>query len=106
MNIYAYGAKLGQACYKELTGHNHKTYCPTRWWSKFDCLEEIAVDWSIVIPQVLVNIVRKSSTPNSSAAALHTLVTANRRSKADMIRLELAAVIDGGSIFRNGTYFL
>ena len=58
------------------------------------------------MPHVLVSIVRKSSTPNSSAAALHTLVTANRRSKADMIRLELAAVIDGGSIFRNGTYFL
>jgi len=76
VNIYAHGAKLEQD------------------------------SGQTVIQHVLVNIVHKSSTPNSSAAALRTLVTENRHSKADMTQLELAVGIDGGSIFRNGTYFL
>ena len=34
------------------------------------------------------------------------MLLANRQSKEDMIRLEMAATIDGGTIFRNATYFL
>ena len=81
-------------------------YSVVRWWSKFDCLEQIAVDWAVIMPSVLVNIVQQSTTQNCSASAMYNLLMENRRSKEDMIRLELAAVIDGGSVFRNRTYFL
>ena len=94
--------KLGQKCYKQLTGH--AIFC-SGWWSKFDCLEQIAVDWAVIMPSVLVNIVQQSTTQNCSASAMYNLLMENRRSKEDMIRLELAAVIDGGSVFRNRTYF-
>ena len=57
------------------------------------------------MPSVLVNIVQQSTTQNCSASAMYNLLMKNRCSKEDMIRLELAAVIDGGSVFRNRTYF-
>ena len=34
------------------------------------------------------------------------MLLANRRAKEDMIRLEMAALIDGGTLFCSGTYFL
>ena len=58
------------------------------------------------MPHVLVQIVQGSSIVNRSAQALLTLLMENRRSKEDMIQFEVAAVIDGGSIFKNATYFL
>ena len=57
------------------------------------------------MPSVLVNIVQQSTTQNCSASAMYNLLMENRRSKEDMMRLELAAVIDGGSVFRDKTYF-
>jgi hypothetical protein len=105
-NVFAYGKKLAQKCYKQLTGHKHKKYSVVRWWSKFECLEQIGVDWATIIPNVLVLIVEQSSTRDSSAKALYEMLMANRRSKEQMIRLEIAAVLDGGSIFRNATSFL
>ena len=71
----------------------HLKYSATRWWSKFDCFEQIAIDWAIAMPHVLANIVQRSTTKNSSALALYNLLTTNRRSKEDMIRLELAQLL-------------
>ena len=86
--------------------HFHLSYSPTRWWSKFDCIEQIAVDWAMIMPTLLERIIARSTPRHSSASALLHMLLANRRAKEDMIRLEMAAVIDGGSIFRNKTYFL
>ena len=84
INIFAYGKKLAQRCYKQITGHTHLRYSVGRWWSKFDCIEQVAVDWATIMPHVLVQIVQGSSTVNSSAQALLTLLMENKRSKEDI----------------------
>ena len=46
-------------------------------------------------------IIARSTTRHSSASAFLDMLLANRLAKEDMIHLEMAAIIDGGSIFRN-----
>ena len=53
INVFSYGAKIAQDSYRAVAGHAHLTYCTTRWWSKFDCFEQIGIDWAIIIPAVL-----------------------------------------------------
>jgi hypothetical protein len=69
-------------------------------------LEEIAVDW-VNIVRVLEAIVESSTSTDTSAERLLAILRDNfqNRNKNDWIRLELAAIIDGGSIFRNLTYW-
>ena len=70
INIFRMG-KLGKKCYKQLTGH--AIFC-SGWWSKFDCLEQIAVDLAVIMPIFLVNIVQQSTTQNCSASAMYNLL--------------------------------
>ena len=71
-----------------------------------------AEDWACVsrtldyVGEHFERIIARSTTRHISTSALLHMLWANRRAKEDMIRLEMAAVIDGGSIFRNKTYFL
>ena len=65
INIFAYGSKIG---YQAMTGHFHLSYSPTRWWSKFDCIEQTAVGWAMIMPTLLERIIARSTSRHSSAS--------------------------------------
>ena len=46
-------------------------------------------------------IIARLTTRHSSTSTFLDMLLAKRRAKEDMIHLEMAAIIDGGSIFRN-----
>ena len=94
---HSYNARL---LWKEKTGQSMRSHSTTRWWSKWEILQQVLLYFGFVEPFLRENeeICRSSR--------LHLLEIFDNPQDAQDLRLELAAVVDAGFHFVSATYFL
>lgn len=97
--FHSYRAKLA---WKDLTGRKPKSYCETRWWSKWEVYKQLPEQYGDVqrflqeaaAEKIAPNIVSQLQNVQSDPEALVKL------------KLELAVTIDVGEHFVKDTYYL
>ena len=97
MFSHSYNARL---LWREKTGQSIQTYSETRWWSKWEVLNQVLVCFGFVEPFLRE---MEESCPSSRG---HLLEIVDNPQKFQDLRLELAALIDAGAHFVNATYYL
>ena len=86
--------------WREKTGQSIQTYSETRWWSKWEVLNQLLIYFGFVEPFLREN---EEICPSSRG---HLLEIVDNPQKFQDLRLELAAFIDAGVHFVNATYYL
>ena len=84
----------------EQTGRSMATFSPTRWWSRWEVMEQVSVQFGDMLP-----FLRRDDI--GSAATISKLMTffTDPQKKA-LLEVELAAIIDWGKTFVTATYSL
>ena len=84
----------------EQTGRSMATFSPTRWWSRWEVMEQVSVQFGDILP-----FLRRDDI--GSAATISKLMTffTDPQKKA-LLEVELAAIIDWGKTFVTATYSL
>ena len=88
--------------WKDITGFAWKEYSDNRWFSKFDTLKEVFGKFGDLIP-IVTKIADDGISPSNSTKLLILLTDAN---KLHMLKIELAAYVEGLEDLRNLCYFL
>lgn len=98
-SLFVYSAKA-RLCWKEMSGVRMPSYCPTRWWSKWEVMKAILVTFGDV-----ENFLAKHHdlSPTITNKLRKMLSDVSEKSK---LKLELAAVVDAGEPIVKATYLL
>ena len=94
---HSYNARL---LWRDKTGQSIRSHSATRWWSKWEILQQVLLCFGFVEPFLREN----KEICKSSVAQL--LKIFDNPQDAQDLRLELAAIIDAGVHFVSATYFL
>jgi hypothetical protein len=94
---HSYNARL---IWKEKTGQSMRSHFTTRWWSKWEILQQVLLCFGFVEPFL------RENQELSKATRQHLLEIFDDPQDAQDLRLELAAVIDAGVHFVSATYYL
>ena len=86
--------------WKEQTGRSITSYSVTRWWSRWEVLEQLLV----LFGDVEVFLQRNDDLGPASRQKLLSII--QDQQKASILKIELAAVIDWGKAFVQATYNL
>jgi hypothetical protein len=87
-------------CWRELTGCTMKSYSATRWWSKWEVMQQLMVQFGDVEPFLI----RYSDVAAATNAKLQGVF--QDRLKKVHLQLELSSIIDWGEHFVKATYIL
>lgn len=88
--------------WKDRTGKSPKTYSPTRWWSKWECIKE---DLFLAYPHVTAFLADLTANRNIAPATTRKLLDIIANSEAKL-KIEIAATVDAGEPFVKKTYSL
>ena len=99
LSLFSHSTKA-KLLWKEKTGRPIRSYCPTRWWSKWECMKQVFE----LFPDV-------DSFVNSNDEFSHTtrsklIALLNDQAKRLILRVELAITVDFGHQFVTTTYNL
>lgn len=97
MFSHSYNARL---VWREKTGQSIRTYSETRWWSKWEVLNQVLIYFGFVEPFLREN---EEICPSNRR---HLLEILDNPQNLQDLRLELAALVDAGVHFVNATYYL
>ena len=84
--------------WKEMVGVSIRSYCPTRWWSKLECMKQVLELYADVHKFLLID------EEFSSATRSKCLSFFRDPQKAALLKLELANVVDFAQPFVKATY--
>ena len=101
VSMFSHSAAVRLA-WKTRTGTAMKTYSATRWWSKWEVMKQLLEYFGDVEPFLREN-ENDHLAPSTTGQLLDIF---NDASDAKEPKLELAALIDGGSHFVTATYYL
>ena len=87
-------------CWKELTGRSMASYSPTRWWSKWELMNQLLVQFGDIERFLTEN---SEIAPASNKKLLDIL---RNSPKNTYLKLELSSIIDWGENFVKATYTL
>ena len=94
---HSFNARL---LWKEKTGQAMRTHSDTRWWSKWDILQQALYYFGDIEPFL------RENEELSPAVRRHLLEIFDDHQDFQDLRLELAAVVDAGVHFVSATYYL
>ena len=97
MFYHSYNARL---LWRGKTGQSIQTYNETRWWSKWEVLNQVLIYFGFVEP------FRRENEEICPSSHGHLLEIIDNRQKFQDLCLELAALIDAGVHFLNATYYI
>ena len=99
ISLFAHSPRV-RLWWKQLTGKSMSSFCPTRWWSRWEVMKQVMLYFGDVGPFL-------ESNPELSPATRRKLLDMlqNPRVKAS-IQIELAAIVDAGEPFVKATYEL
>ena len=89
--------------YKNVMGFTWKSYSPTRWWSKYECFNALCTSFGDLLT-IITQIKDASISEAPSAEAAFGMLTDIRT--VSELKVELAAVQDGATLFIKATYTL
>ena len=98
ISLFAHRQKT-KAYWKEQTGRAMLTFCKTRWWSRWEVMQQLFVQFGDVEP-----FLRRTDISNVTSSHLLDMIT--NPQTLMLLKIELAAVIDIGSYFVKATYNL
>ena len=98
ISLFAHSQKT-KAYWKEQTGRAMLTFCKTRWWSRWEVMQQLFVQFGDVEP-----FLRRTDISNVTSSHLLDMIT--NPQTLMLLKIELAAVIDIGSYFVKATYNL
>ena len=84
----------------EQTGKSMATYSPTRWWSRWEVMEQVSIQFGDVLPFLQCDDIGSATTTSKLLMFFTDL------QKRALLEVELAAVIDWGKMFVTATYSL
>jgi len=98
-SLFSHSVKA-KVLWKEQTDRPIKSYCPTRWWSKWECMRQLLELFGDVQTFIQRN--------DDSATVTHSklLTFFNDPQKKALLKAELAVVVDFGVHFVQTTYLL
>lgn len=99
VSLFSHSPKLW-ALWKDKTGRAMKTYSKTRWWSKWEVMHQLLQQFGDVTPFL------NEHCDSSLATRRHLMEILTNPQQLTLVKLELAAVIDIGIHFVQGTYNL
>ncbi len=99
VSLFAHSAKV-KALWKEMTGRAMPTYSKTRWWSKWEIMRQILVQFGDVQAFLQQN---EDISPATRPKLLEVL---NDPRQLIVLKMELASVVDVGVHFVKATYDL
>jgi hAT family C-terminal dimerisation region len=96
-------SRRAKAIFKDIVGVGWIDYSPTRWWSKFECFQQL----SAVFPDLLriVSLICEASCVEASSAINVKQMLTDFRTLTEL-KVELAAVCDAATPFVKATYNL
>ena len=98
-SLFAHSAKA-RLCWKEQCGIAMPSYCPTRWWSKWEVMKALMVMFGEIQPFLFTN---NDIAPATFSKLVDIMSDLNKRSQ---LQLELASVVDAGEPLVKATYKL
>ena len=99
ISLFSHSPKT-KALWKEQTGKSMASFSKTRWWSRWEVMHQIMVQFGDVVP-FLTN-----ADLGSPATCSHLLEIVQNTQKYHLLRVELAAVVDAGETIVKATYRL
>ena len=97
LSLFSHSTKA-KLLWKEKTGRPIRSYCPTRWWSKWECMKQVFE----LFPDVVSFI--ESNEEFSSTTRTKLMALLNDTAKKALLKVELAIVVDFGHQFVTTTY--
>ena len=99
ISLFAHSPRV-RLWWKQLTGKAMSLFCPTRWWSRWEVMNQVMVYFGDLVPFL-------QSNPELSPATRRKLLDMlNDPNVNAHIRIKLAAIIDAGAPFVKATYKL
>ena len=86
--------------WREQTGRSMGSYSSTRWWSRYEVMDQILVQFGDVERFVLRKIIGSNATSTKLASII------NDPQKKALLKIELSAIVDWGKPFVKATYSL
>ena len=99
ISLFSHSLKT-KALWKEQTGKSMASFSKTRWWSRWEVMHQIMVQFGDVVP------FRTNADLGSPATCSHLLEIVQSTQQYHLLRVELAAVIDAGQTIVKATYRL
>ena len=99
VSLFSHSSKA-RFLWKERTGLTICSYCPTRWWSKWEVMYQLIKVFGDVEPFL------KSSDDFSANTRTRLLEYFENSTKLRSLKVELASVVDAGKAFVEATYKL
>ena len=99
--LFAHSPKA-KLMWRDRTGKTPKTYSPTRWWSKWECIKE---DLFLNYPYVTAFLADLSTSGNVAPATARKLLDVIANSEAKL-KMEIAATVDAGEPLVKKAYSL
>ena len=99
LSLFSHSTKA-KLLWKEKTGRPIRSYCPTRWWSKWECMKQVFE----LFPDVDSFV--KSNDEFSHTTRSKLIALLNDQAKRVILKVELATIVDFGHQFVTTTYNL
>lgn len=99
INLFAHSPK-NKALWRELTGRSMQSFSPTRWWSRWEVMEQLMVQFGD-----LITFLNQEEIGSPATVAKLTSIISDQ-AKSVYLQIELAAVVDSGRPFVTATYKL
>ena len=99
INLFAHSPK-NRALWRQQTGRSMQSYSPTRWWSRWEVMEQLLVQFGDV------DIFLHHEDIGSPATLSKLIGVFSDQSKNTYLQIELASVVDYGRHFVTATYKL
>lgn len=99
ISYFSHSAKL-KALWKARTGQSIATYSQTRWWSRWEVMNQAFMMFGDIEPFL------RENDDASPATRMKLLEFFNDRQKLFLLKLELAVIVDVGAHFVKATYTL
>ena len=99
ISLFAHSPRV-RLWWKQLTGKAMSLFCPTRWWSRWEVINQVMAYFGDIVPFL-------ESNPELSPATRRKLLDMlNDSNVKSCIQIEMAVVIDAGEPFVKATYKL
>lgn len=102
VSLFAHSYKT-KALWRERTGRAMKSYSPTRWWSRWEVVEQVLEQFGDIEPFLDHDDI---GSPATTAKLKGILLDTGNCGKKVYLQIELASVVDYGKHFVSGTYSL
>ena len=104
LNLFSH-SRRAKKIFNQVVGVSVKSYSATRWWSKYECFEQLmrVQVWGDVI-KILDEL--KAASINEAGSAVEAYQMLTDIHTVSKLRVELAAVVDGAQPFLKACYSL